>query len=271
MRYNREILWSEGMFLQQQHLQYLQNFFLRRSRQERGLFMPFPYGLLEIELDESALENRQVSLHRVVAIMKEGDEICMPGNTVIPPLNLQPYLKNKTEPFLVYLGLPRYSTVDANLSENGAITEMRQYTAEELAIPDENSGQDEVEVSEKRLMVRLVPEGEDRPELLLLPILRLIPVSDKIADVSVQLDHTYLPPILLLNGGHPLFSKLQDIVEQIRLRRDKILNDLTVLGYNPALFGGSGHDVLQLSILNKYLALLSSQLLPSHSTPYDIY
>jgi len=68
MRYQKELLWTEGLFLQQHHLQYMQKFFLQRLRQERRAIFAFPCGLLDIDIDEEALDNLRLVVRRIAAV-----------------------------------------------------------------------------------------------------------------------------------------------------------------------------------------------------------
>ena len=56
MRFNKTLHWEEGLFLQQQHLQYLQHDLQNRIRASRSLEAPYSEGFIDLELDEEALD-----------------------------------------------------------------------------------------------------------------------------------------------------------------------------------------------------------------------
>ena len=62
MRFEKALHWSEGLFLQQHHFQYLQNFLLNRDRLTRDLLLAYPWGFIQVEVDSEALENLLVSV-----------------------------------------------------------------------------------------------------------------------------------------------------------------------------------------------------------------
>ena len=92
MRFEKPLHWSEGLFLQQHHFQYFQHFLQTRDRQTRELLMTYPWGFLQVETDDEALENLRVAVTRAAAVFPGGAEIAMPGNAAILPLDLKDLL-----------------------------------------------------------------------------------------------------------------------------------------------------------------------------------
>ena len=88
MRFDEILHWTDGLFLQPHHLQYLQRAIFKYERKNRLTYMPYPYGLIDFELDTDALSSLRVIVKRFSAVMPDGTEISMPGNVVLAPLDL---------------------------------------------------------------------------------------------------------------------------------------------------------------------------------------
>ena len=56
MRFDEQVHWSEGLFLQPHHLQRMQRLLEDLSRKQRQLVLPFAYGWCDLEIDLDALK-----------------------------------------------------------------------------------------------------------------------------------------------------------------------------------------------------------------------
>ena len=270
MRFEKPLHWSEGLFLQQHHFQYFQHFLQTRDRQTRELLMTYPWGFLQVETDDEALENLRVAVTRAAAVFPGGAEIAMPGNAAILPLDLKDLLADVHDPFMVYLALPRRSDTDGNLAEDAS--EKRMYLAEEISCRDDYTGKSEITMVSDRLNVRITTSLQENNDLDLLPLMRLIPQRSGISELKVEMDRNYLPPYLLLGGCSSVMNRFRELVSLMERRRDKILNDLQVMGYTPEMFSGSaGQSVMQLVVLNEAISRFSSFADHGHFSPYFLY
>lgn len=272
MRFEENIHWAEGLFLQPHHLQRLQRSLQLRGRLERSFYLPHTCGLIDFEIDNEALDNFRVVVKRISAVMPSGEEISMPGNAVLPPLDLSDLLKEHRDEFTVYLALPLWTEYDANLCEEADCRAKRLYSIHETLVRDENSGDNEITIARHRVNARLVTDFEDHTDLELLPLLRLRPLFREAAEASLSLDRNFIPPFLVLSADCPLLSMVFELNIQLRNRRNKILSDLTAGGYTPDNLSGLGvHTILQLRTLNCYEARLTSLLSAGRITPFGLY
>lgn len=97
-------VWTEGMLLQQQHLQYWQSYLNEQSREGARIAQVYDWGLLDYEFDESALREHCVRLIRVMWRLPNG-EIIQSAKALTLEL---PQLKSNTS---IYLTLPIGSTL----------------------------------------------------------------------------------------------------------------------------------------------------------------
>lgn len=272
MRFEEDIHWAEGLFLQPHHLQKFQRTMKRRFHTERFFYLPYTCGLIDFEIDTDALANYRVVVKHISAVMPSGEEISMPGNSVVPPLDLSAALEQHRDVFTVYLALPLWSEYDANLSENDTPRSKRLFSIHETQLRDENSGDNEISMACHRYNVRLTTDFLDNSDLELVPILRLRPLYKEAAEATLEIDRDFIPPFLVLGANCPLSSMAIELNIQMRNRRNKILHDLTAAGYTTESLSGSGlHSILQLRTLNCYEGRLTSLLNAGGFTPFSLY
>lgn len=272
MRFEEDIHWAEGLFLQPHHLQRMQRSEKLRRQCERQFYLPYTWGLVDFEYDPDALANHRIVIKRLCAIMPSGEEVSMPGNCVIPPLELAPHLKNADGEIIVCLALPRWSEHDANLAEEDEGTSRRQFAIHENTMRDENSGDNEITVACHRLNVRLTVNPRDNTDLEVLPLMRLHLLCQEASEPALEFDREYMPPFVVLSGDCPLQSRCAELGIQMRQRRNKILHDLTQGGVNTEnLTCANLLAMLQLRSLNRATDRLETLLGAGRLTPFALY
>src|SRR5262245_40036367 len=93
----QELHWHEGQFLQPHHFQRFQKGLLELVAAQRRLTGPFSYGVMAMDLSETALGQFKVEFTRLHVIMPGGLEIgyqAQPGgagysNTLLTPLDIK--------------------------------------------------------------------------------------------------------------------------------------------------------------------------------------
>ena len=272
MRFDEILHWTDGLFLQPHHLQYLQRSIFQYGRKNRTTYMPYPYGLIDFEVDTDALSSLRVIVKRFSAVMPDGTEISMPGNVVLAPLDLSATLKEHPEDITVYLVVPMWSEFDANLSDGSSAVTKRLYSTAEHALRDENSGDNEISVVTRRINARLITQFDDHSDMQVLPVLKLTAVSDQGAEKELVVDEKYIPPFMVLTQDCALSKMASDLLYKTTRCRDKLLNDLTVAQFKPEAFSGiNAYNMMKLRILNLYENRLSCLLSLDSLTPFDLY
>ena len=272
MRFDEILHWTNGLFLQPHHLQYLQRSIFNYERKNRTTYMPYPYGLIDFEIDTDALSSLRVIVKRFSAVMPDGTEISMPGNVVLTPLDLTATLKEHPEDITVYLAVPLWTEFDANLAESASTVTKRLFSTAEHSLRDENSGDNEVSVVTRRINARLITQFDDQTDMQALPILKLTAVSDQGAEKELVVNEKYIPPFMVLTQDCALSKMASDLLYKTTRCRDKLLNDLTVAQFKPESFSGiNAYNMMQLRVLNLYENRLSALLSLKNLTPFDLY
>ncbi|MBO4520679.1 MAG: type VI secretion system baseplate subunit TssK [Alphaproteobacteria bacterium] len=272
MRFDEILHWTNGLFLQPQHLQYLQRSIFKYGRKNRTTYMPYPYGLIDFEIDMDALSSSRVIVKRFSAVMPDGTEISMPGNVALAPLDLTPVLKEHSEDIMVYLAVPLWSEFDANLSDGTSAVAKRLFSTAERSLRDENSGDNEISVVTRRINARLITQFDNQTDMQVLPVLKLTTVSGQGSEKEPVVDEKYIPPFMVLTQDCALSKTASDLLYKTARCRDKLLNDLTVAQFKPEAFSGiNAYNMMQLRVLNLYENRLSSLLLLKNLSPFDLY
>ena len=272
MRFDEILHWTDGLFLQPHHLQYLQRSIFKYGRRNRTTYMPYPYGLIDFEVDLDALSSLRVIVKRFSAVMPDGTEISMPGNVSLTPLDLTATLKEHAEDITVYLAVPLWSEFDANLSDNSSAVSKHLFLTAEHSLRDENSGDNEISVVTRRINARLITQFDDQTDMQVLPVLKLTAVSDQGTKKELIVDEKYIPPFMVLTQDCGLSKIAADLLYKTTRCRDKLLNDLTVAQFKPEAFSGiNAYNMMQLRILNLYENRLSTMLSLKNLTPFGLY
>ncbi|MDO5532761.1 type VI secretion system baseplate subunit TssK [Sutterella sp.] len=273
MRFNEQLHWSDGLFLQPQHLQRLQRQTAEAIRAERSIAFPFPSGFLDLEIDEEALAARRVVVKRMSVVMPGGEELSMPGNTVLAPLTIDPPGEAGSEAareVTVWLTLPNWSSIEGNLSEDA--DDGRQYTVRDEMLRDENTGASEADVTFRRMNASLTTNPVQKGDVTALPLVRLTWVSRLASEPKLAVDEHFMPPFLVVTDDCPLVMLVNELLFEIRGRRDRIQSLLEESGFNAETLGGTKlHRMLELLALNRFEAKLGGELVAGRETPWQLY
>ena len=103
MSWDNRVLWSEGTFLQPQHLQQHDRFQETYVELRARALRPYSWGFAELVLDESLLELGKVAVQAARGVMPDGTPFECPGRDPLPPpLDVPASLRES----LVSLALP---------------------------------------------------------------------------------------------------------------------------------------------------------------------
>jgi type VI secretion system ImpJ/VasE family protein len=271
MRFEELLHWNDGQFLQPHHFQYLQKRGLERERSNRGFSMPYPWGLVDFELDKEALTRYRVAFRRFSAILPDGLEVSEPGNCIVKALDLGKMLDQFPSELTVYAGVPHWSEYEANLADEDERETGKRYLADKKRVRDENSGENEITVITRRLNVRLFTNLDEARDVELLPIVKLRVVARENAEPALLVNEKYVPPFLLLGPDCPLFNSTNALLVDARRCRDKLLNALSAAARADAAAGPDLASLFMLRTLNLYGQRLSSLLLSGKCAPFALY
>ncbi|HKY91702.1 MAG TPA: type VI secretion system baseplate subunit TssK, partial [Nevskiaceae bacterium] len=239
------VVWSEGMFLQQQHFQQQDRWIEGLLEGRVGETAPYPWGWAHIVMDEAALALGKISLSAGRGVMPDGTPFDFPTQDAGPlPFDVPADSKNE----LVYLAVParRHGSteVDNGDAGNSAFT---RYTAVDADVADHNTGSDgHAALRVADLKYRLLPAREQTDAWVVIGVTRVI---ERRADGAVVLDRQYIPPTLSIAASPVLKSYLQELEGMLHQRGEALGTRLAHPGR-----GGVAEiaDFLFLQTVNRY-------------------
>jgi type VI secretion system ImpJ/VasE family protein len=272
MRFEEQIHWTDGQFLQPHHFQYMQRVTAGYNRFNRYFSLAYAWGLINFELDLEALDAARVAVRRFSAVMPDGLELSEPGNCILKPLDLGEALKKFPESLTVYVATPFWSELEANLASEASAQEKKLFLTQKKHVRDENTGDNEITLITRRLNARFVSDLDDLRDMQLLPVLKLLVSRQSESEVSVKVDGRFIPPFMMLTADSPIFNSASGLLADVRRCRDKIQHSLVSVKFGPEKFSGQdGWNVAQLRLLNRYETRLSALLVSGHISPFDLH
>jgi len=212
MSWNNKVVWSEGMFLRPQHFQQQERYVETLVKHRGDHLRAYDWGVVELSLDQDALNLGKIAITRCQAILPDGTPISIPDDDEPPlPLEIDDNLRD-TE-IMLALSIRRPGAPDAD-RETGLESVTRHRTME-YEVRDNNAGFDnnvQIEIGKRRL--RLLPRQGDLREYAGISVAR---VREKRNDQSLVLDRQFIPPCLdcranpILSG---FLSELQGLLHQ---------------------------------------------------------
>ena len=112
----KPLFWHQGLFLQPQHFQYLDQYFQSLLSPVLQYQCPYFWGIVEMEVNESVLGNRTFELLKGRFLFQDGTDIVSPGNCVIQPRSFDEAWVEAEKPFTIYLGLRKFDKAAQNVT-----------------------------------------------------------------------------------------------------------------------------------------------------------
>ena len=264
MSWDNRVLWSEGTFLQPQHLQQHDRFLETYVELRTRVLRPHSWGFVELSIDESLLELGKVAIQSARGMLPDGTPFDCPGRDPLPPpLDVPATLRDS----LVTLVLPvRRPGVDEADLGGGATDGLARYTAGELEVQDSNASFDRTALIQVgRLRLQLLKESDVSPAYSGLGIARVV---ERQADNRVVLDRRYVPPMLDVGADTTLASFVRDIHGLLHQRGDALAERLS----QPGPGGGAEiADFLWIKTMNRYEPLFAHLAATAPLHPERLY
>lgn len=253
MRHENRVAWSEGMFLRVQHFQQADRWTERLVRSVVRSLSPYPWGLMEIGIDRSALAIGQFALSNLRGLLPDGTPFDAPEDADLPPaLDLDENVRNA----IIYLALPARQPGKADMAAQGtAMLNSVRVVASPYEAPDANVETDFVApIDVARLNLKFLKTGDDLAGYELIGLARVIEVR---SDRAVVLDPDFIPPSLSCAAAARLNELMTELLGIVRHRATAIaerIGDPTIRG--TAEVG----DYFLLQILNRADPMLKHML-----------
>lgn len=231
-----KVLWTEGVFLGQQHFQQWERTIEERERTHRVSSHPLHWGLQAIAVDEASL---RVGLFRLTAfqgIFSNGQAASL-GAAGVSELVLSLPAVDATPKF-VYACLPRGQSVRGLNAYCSVEPVYARWVAYHTEIQDELDVSREREVLFGKLNLQLMLVNDLQDPNVELERYDRIPVAKLTCQMNNQwvLDTDYIPPLVHLHASLQLLSTLRYLeavsttkIKMLRKKRDELIDGLAPL------------------------------------------
>jgi type VI secretion system protein ImpJ len=244
-----KVIWSEGMFLQPQHLQQQDRHVERLVEARIGAVIPHGYGLVAAALDEAQLRLGKVALRAARGVLPDGTPFDVPGSDPPPdPLDVPGDVKDQR----VLLALPvrRTGAQEAEL-DGGDGGGLARYRVADFEVGDATVPEQPALIQVGRLQLRLVLEADLTDAYAGIGVCRVI---ERRADHQVLLDGRYIPPSLCVRENPVLSGYARELRGLLHQRGEALAARLGQPGR-----GGVAEiaDFLFLQTVNRFEPLFS--------------
>ena len=269
------IHWCEGLFLQPHHLQSMQRHLAGAIVAERRRLWAYPYGVVKMRLSDADLENHRIRFDELHVIMPSGLELRVPENGDIPSVDIKEAMAAGGGSLEIGVGVPIWQPNARNVIEGGDEGDWRSkrlYRTAEVERPDENTGENPQMIRVRRINARLLIGQEDRSDLEVLPLLKVVQaVGDELG--LPRQDPTYVPSCLIVSGSAKLRDVIRDMTSQVLASRGELVLQTTRGGFSADhLRGVQFEQLLRLRTLNRWGALLESLAgILGKMPPFEMY
>lgn len=271
-----QVHWHEGLFLQPHHLQLMQHQVLDEFCVERRLALPYSYGIVDYRLSSDALEDNLIQFDRLRTIMPSGLIVDVPEGADLPALDIKDVFGSSSAPFTIYLGVPLWYASRANTIERGSTADARVkrlFRVQDAQWSDENSGENPQPLLVRRVNARLMFEDDDRTDMEMLPLVRIVHATATEEGVGVpRQDALFIPPCFHLNGSPVLRDMVRDLAHQVEATRGALVNQIMRRGFSwETARSAQIEAILRLGTLNAFAGHLRQLVAAPCVTPFEVY
>jgi type VI secretion system protein ImpJ len=256
-------VWSEGMFLQPQHLQQHDRYLEFLLRSSLNFFQPYFWGFDTLELDQELLPLGKIGIKHSRGFFPDGTLIDIPllGG---PPCPLQ--ISPTTVDTIIYLALPLRNLGVPEVTDNLETKQPIRYLATSQPIHDSTSDQinDTVTIAVGYPRLQLLSDVDTTAY----SYLSIAKIKDVIAGQGIRLDEDFIPSLLNINNQPILVSYINELAILIHHRAEELaarMGGIEETGVSEIA------DFMLLQLMNRYNPLLSdlSQSMLTH--PHKLY
>lgn len=257
------VLWSEGLFLEPQHLQQQDRFVEGYVGGRLAAFGTHAWGFQELELDQDLLTIGKLGLRGARGIFPDGTPFNMPGDDPLPdPLDVEDSVRDQ----LVYLALPLQREGAVEVKRQGSAPGLYRYHADDLEVRDgvlDSSASTLVEVG--RLNARIALAEDTLDEYACIPMARVVEAR---ADGQLVMDDTFIPTVLRCRAAERLQAYMTELRGLLRQRAEMLASRVTASGQ-----GGAGEisDFLMLQVVNRHSPVAAHFADATHVHPETFY
>jgi type VI secretion system protein ImpJ len=249
MSEHNKVIWSEGLFLQPQHLQQQERFFERYVETRCRALASHSWGLTELEIERDLLSIGKFGLRRAVGVFPDGTPFRMPEDEPLPaPIEIDDKLRDQR----LHLALPVRRPGEVEVDRATATDGLERYGVRELQARDASSaaaGAALLEVA--TLRSRLLLDSEITDAYSCVPLAHLVECR---SDRQIVLDDTFIPTVLYARAAPRLSTLMTELLGLVHQRGEALGGRVAATGRGSA---AEIADFLMLQAINRCEPLLA--------------
>jgi len=270
MKIPQRVVWSEGMFMNPQHLQQADLYHESLLSARLGAMTPYDWGVVEMEVDDKALAAGQFQLLRFFGILPDGLPVSFErGQPEEPPGRpVEEHFGASKKSLDVYLGVARERDGVASYGEPNTSTTAPRFSVVNRSVADLISTESTSAVSFAQRNIRFLFGTEPRDDYEVIKIAELM--RDKTG--AAVLAPSYIPPSLRVSGSAYILANLRQLLKSMH-GKQRELSD-TRRHRDEASLEFTGADVtkfLQLSTLNGLIPQVAHAVEAADMSPQFLY
>jgi type VI secretion system protein ImpJ len=276
MNVPRPLFWEQGIQLQPQHFQLLDQTWQGLLSPYQKYLQPYFWGVASMTLQKSALGTGDFKLKDGDFLFQDGTFVSLSENGCIEARAFDEAWIEGGKPFTVYLGLRKWresqggnATVLPTLNELSAVSTRFVTTTEHEKVRDLHAGGTECLVKKLTFALKIFGETEldQLGEYELIPLAQLERFGSE-----VRLSEAFIPPCISFSASAPLHQLIREIRDQVTARGHQLEEHKTKRGIHTAQFGSRDMVYfLALRSVNRYLPLLFHYTESGQIHPWHIY
>jgi type VI secretion system protein ImpJ len=244
MTWTNKVIWTEGMFLQPQHLQQHDRFLAQQAQMRLAATAAYGWGFVSLTMDSAALRLGKIAITDAHGVMPDGLAFDIPGQDPAPAaFDVPADARDQLVVLAITLQRAGVTETDAE-SDTGSMPP--RYRSTEVEVGDTNAnGQRAAPIQVGRMNLRIVLARDAGEGVATVGICKLV---ERQADNKVLLDAAYIPPTLHCLGNELLASYLRELHGLLHQRGEALAARLA----QPGRAGvGEIADFLMLELINR--------------------
>ncbi len=271
----RPLYWHQGLFLQPQHFQLLDQFHLWNLEALRQSAIPYFWGVRQLNVEKAAISNRTFNLQEAQILFPDGTFVSLPGNALLNARSFEDDWIDGGRPFTVYLALRKLSQEGSNVTIMEELSDISEVSTRFVAAEQPEEARDlygdgpDGQVRPMYYALRIFWESEkDRlGDYVYLPVAQLVRSGDEII-----LSPDFIPPCLTISSHEVLASAAREVRDLVAARGFQLGEYKVQRGIHSAEFGTRDMVyLLALQSLNRYTPLLYHYVEAGKVHPWQMY
>lgn len=264
MTWTNKVIWTEGMFLQPQHLQQHDRFTSQQMQARLAAAAAYGWGFQSLTLDTAALALGKVAITAAQGVTPDGLAFDVPTQDPAPAaFDVPADARDQLVVLAITLQRPGVAETDA---ESDAGSMPPRFRSAEVDIGDTNvTGQRVAPIQVGRMNLRILLARDAGEGVATMGLCKVV---ERKADNKLVLDTQYIPPTLHSSGNEILASHLRELHGLLHQRGEALAARLA----QPGRAGvGEIADFLLLEAVNRSEPLIAQLRQASLLHPKDFY